>query len=135
MRMLQALVIFMAVLIFIAMGFLVYGLMTRVDVVEDVVNPAPALTGKAFNDVNVTLPAGASSCMWQSTVVGTKYVCSSLPAGVRLAQSGLCQRHERLELLQRQRCGRVTGNSSGTFACWRRRGDDALWGGSDFAKG
>ncbi len=60
MRMLQALVIFMAVLIFIAMGFLVYGLMTRVDVVEDVVNPAPALTGKAFNDVNVTLPAGAS---------------------------------------------------------------------------
>jgi len=57
MRTLQALVIFMAVLIFVAMGFLVYGLLTRVG------GPAEeqaAAASRSFGDVKVALPRGGA---------------------------------------------------------------------------
>jgi hypothetical protein len=61
MRTLQALVIFMAVLIFIAMGFLVYGLLTRVGgTAEDAVPAAVASSLAPFDDVDVALPSGGS---------------------------------------------------------------------------
>jgi len=78
--MLQALVIFMAVLIFIAMGFLVYGLMTRVDVAEEAEAPVPVRVGQAFNDVNVSLPAGASVA-WMTVAEGRIVVHVQLEEG------------------------------------------------------
>lgn len=60
MRLLQALVVFMAILIFIAMGFLVYGLMTMTDPAEDAVSGYPPVAGQGFGTIESVLPAGAS---------------------------------------------------------------------------
>ncbi len=81
MRMLQALVVFMAVLIFIAMGFLVYGLMTKTDLQVDADSDRPPIAGQGFGIVDSSLPPGAS-------VVGMQVAEGRIVVRIQLAGGG-----------------------------------------------
>ncbi|MEX2617859.1 MAG: hypothetical protein WD767_17355 [Alphaproteobacteria bacterium] len=81
MRLLQALVVFMAILIFIAMGFLVYGLMTRPDPAEDAVSGYPPIAGQGFGVTESYLPAGAS-------IAGVEVAEGRIVVRVQLAGGG-----------------------------------------------
>ena len=77
MQALKALVVFMGILIFIAMGFLVYGLLTRGDDAEE----PKYVTGSSFGLIEQQLPAGAS-------VSGTSLQDGRLVVRLRLAKGG-----------------------------------------------
>ena len=81
MRLLQALVVFMAVLIFIAMGFLVYGLMTKTDLADDAITGHPPVVGQGFGMMDSPLPDGAS-------VVGMQISEGRILVRVELAGGG-----------------------------------------------
>ena len=81
MRALQALVVFMAVLIFIAMGFLVYGLMTRTDLADNAVSGHPPVVGQGFGIIDSALPAGAA-------IAGAEVAEGRIVVRVQLAGGG-----------------------------------------------
>jgi len=81
MRLLQALVVFMAILIFIAMGFLVYGLMTKTDLADEAVSGYPPISGQGFGVMESSLPEGAS-------VAGMQVAEGRIVVRVQLAGGG-----------------------------------------------
>jgi hypothetical protein len=78
MQALKALIIFMGILIFVAMGFLVYGLLT----LDDDKDPPKPTAGRSFGLVESQMPAGASV---SATLVEDGRVVISL----RLADGGV----------------------------------------------
>lgn len=89
MRLLQTLVIIMGVLIFVAMGFLVYGLVTKSEKNAETNQAPPAVAAtqplddtesEPFDDVKVALPAGASVA-WMTVSEGRIIVHVKLAKG------------------------------------------------------
>ncbi len=81
MRFLQALVVFMAILKFIAKGFLVNGLITKTDQAEDAKSGHPSIVGQGFGMVESALPSGAS-------VVGMQVSEGRIVVRIQLAGGG-----------------------------------------------